>query len=462
MTYKVAKAISKYWFKFLVPIGLIGNTLSFLVMMKPSNRKMSTCIYMASISVNDNLMILLALYTHLSNDLGIIDSGKSFVCKFVAYIVLTCLQNSTYQVLAMTTDKFIAIKWPHKAATYSTPRRAKITLLCVHMFVIVYNLPHIFLTNKENKIFRVYLVASVFSSIHSWLSFVVNFIVPFSSLFFMNLVIIQQVRRSHQKFGKQTNSNEGQSDSRLRAQKNVENQLTRMLVLVTSLFLILLFPTYVRFVYTTIVGRDTPEKRAAGLLLYHISNKLYSTNSGINFFLYCISGQKFRSDLKELLCCSAHQREGIKRSESSGTTFTSVEDPSGSKSSVFTTAQKGVWNKGKSLVKKCVTMSQCVHRWCVDSAVFIARMVDVVYDWAVSSRSLFCWEQQDISCSVDCDILQDQLVLGSCIVGYVYKRNRLALSIRVSNVYDRKRLFGVITAQLMNMHQAVVKCKCPD
>ncbi len=34
------------------------------------------------------------------------------------------------------------------------------------------------------------------------------------------------------------------------------------------------------------------------------------------------------------------------------------------------------------------------------------------------SESLFCWKQIYISHSVGCDTLQDQLVLGSCIVGY--------------------------------------------
>ncbi len=32
----------------------------------------------------------------------------------------------------------------------------------------------------------------------------------------------------------------------------------------------------------------------------------------------------------------------------------------------------------------------------------------------------------------------------------------------MSNVYDRRRLFCVIIAQLMHMHYAVVECKCPD
>ena len=59
-----------------------------------------------------------------------------------------------------------------------------------------------------------------------------------------------------------------------------------------------------RFLYTTFVERDTPEKYTRLIFFYHLSNKLYHTNNGINFFLYCISCQKFRSDLRDLLYCS--------------------------------------------------------------------------------------------------------------------------------------------------------------
>ena len=57
ITYQVASYINHYWFPILIPIGLVGNTLSFFVMIQPNNRKVSTCIYMAAISVNDNLVM---------------------------------------------------------------------------------------------------------------------------------------------------------------------------------------------------------------------------------------------------------------------------------------------------------------------------------------------------------------------------------------------------------------------
>ena len=95
-----------------------------------------------------------------------------------------------------------------------------------------------------------------------------------------------------------------QRDQGQRKIKSTENQLTIMLLLVTTLFLILMLPGYIRFVYYNFVKRDTPSKYAGFLLFYHVSHNLYFSNNGINFLLYCISGQKFHNDLKEILSYS--------------------------------------------------------------------------------------------------------------------------------------------------------------
>ena len=56
-TFKIATFLANYWFPILVPVGFVGDTLSFVVMTKANNRNVSTCIYMAAIRVNDNLMM---------------------------------------------------------------------------------------------------------------------------------------------------------------------------------------------------------------------------------------------------------------------------------------------------------------------------------------------------------------------------------------------------------------------
>ena len=108
-------------------------------------------------------------------------------------------------------------------------------------------------------------------------------------------------------------------NARQKGLKGAENQLTVMLLLVTTLFLILLFPAYFRFIYVAVAKRDTPCQYARLLLVNQVTGKLYPTNSGINFFLYCISGKKFRNDLKAILRCSSTSKSSVTGSKSNST-----------------------------------------------------------------------------------------------------------------------------------------------
>ena len=280
--FKIAAFINTYWYPILVPIGLVGNCFSFAVMIKPNNRKMSTCIYMAAISVNDNIMMYVCIHNFIAVVLQthIMNPGE---CKFVAFAALFALQNSTFLILAMTLDKYIAIKWPHKAATYSTPRRARIIAVSVYVCVFIYNIPHFFLSNIIGVQCLAYGISSVFSRVYSWLSFVLNAIIPFTMLIHMNYVIVKTVRNSRKMF-KANDTNTGM-ETRQKTMKSAENQVTIMLLLVTTLFLILLCPTYFRFIYMVFAKRDTPVEYAKSMLIYQISSKLYTTNSGIKLFV---------------------------------------------------------------------------------------------------------------------------------------------------------------------------------
>ena len=95
ITYKVASYINEYWFPILAPIGLIGNTLSFFVMMSPNNRKVSTCMYMAAISINDNLMMCFTLYYWLAVAVKIYELTL-WECKIISYFTNFSLQSSAY------------------------------------------------------------------------------------------------------------------------------------------------------------------------------------------------------------------------------------------------------------------------------------------------------------------------------------------------------------------------------
>ena len=200
VTFKIAGILSTYGFPVLVPFGLLGNTLSFLVMIKPNNREMSTCIYMAAISLNDNLMMCMASHNWLVVVMKV-HEWNSAECKIAAYLVLFGLQNTTFQVLAMTIDKFIAIKWPHRAATYSTPRRAKFITIGVTVSLAIYNIPHLFFSSLVGEQCLGYVIGGVITKAYSWINFVINAIIPFTMLIYMNYVIVKTIRQSRRMFG---------------------------------------------------------------------------------------------------------------------------------------------------------------------------------------------------------------------------------------------------------------------
>ena len=127
-------------------------------------------------------------------------------------------------------------------------------------------------------------------------------------LIYMNCIIVNEVRKSRKKFAK----DQKRAENKGSGHRSMTNQLTTMLLLVTTLFLILHLPSHLRSIYQTFTKRDTPSKYASSMLFVEIAFELYTTNSGINFFLHCISGQKFRTDLKEILCCT---RKGRQRRE---------------------------------------------------------------------------------------------------------------------------------------------------
>ena len=87
---------------------------------------------------------------------------------------------------------------------------------------------------------------------------------------------------------------------KVKKNKHPEKQLYTMLLLVTFAYLILTLPVKLLEIYLIFDSGHTPIYYAGLQLLYQVAAKANYTNHGVNFFLYVMSGQKFRTDLKNL------------------------------------------------------------------------------------------------------------------------------------------------------------------
>jgi len=94
-----------------------------------------------------------------------------------------------------------------------------------------------------------------------------------------------------------------------------EMYLTAMLLWVTFAFLLLTLPVHIRYaLYTFIDKHESASTYAMYVLIYNISQKCYYTNSTVNIMLYCLSGPKFRKDLKRLFCGPPKSHQNSKAS----------------------------------------------------------------------------------------------------------------------------------------------------
>ena len=134
---------------------------------------------------------------------------------------------------------------------------------------------------------------NILGKIYHWLTEIIIFVFPFISLLIMNSVLIHTLRKRSKQILLGPRG-QGQTEGQGLKIKNSDKQIFTILLLVTFAFLFLNIPTRSLVFYLNFLNY-------AGLhLFYHAGQKSYFTDHGINFFLYVMSGKKFRTDLKNL------------------------------------------------------------------------------------------------------------------------------------------------------------------
>ncbi len=295
-----------------------GNILAFLVMLQTENRKLSTCVYMCGLCVSDSIMIAWSC-VYYANHQYMWRPHDQILCKTSVLCAFSAITTGTWLIIAMTTDRFLAIKFPHLVSIISTPKKAKLVVLFIFIIGHCYNIPHYFWSLKigPHKECTSYATTAQLAKIYAWLSFVINGAIPFSLLISFNAYIIYKIKHRKDKFNNSPSTT-------MKNTKSVERQLTIMLIGVCVVFFICYAPMYFRFIWGQFVNiYASPESFAFYYMIYHLSARLYYTNSIVNFYIYFLTGQKFRKDVKNALlaiifCRQIKQDNQIKQPSSIG------------------------------------------------------------------------------------------------------------------------------------------------
>ncbi len=340
LAYQIGVSIHTYYLPVVVIVGFVWNCMALSVSLLKHNRKVSCCVYIAALSVSDNCMLYTAAHVWVTTD---IQNRKmtQVECVIIVWLLQTFSCNGIWLIVSMTLDRCIAVRLPFRASLWCTTKKAKITTISLIIFMFIFNIPHLFYSRMvDRKTCAALRVNTQLSVVYAWFNIALSSLIPFISIFVMNVLIILTVQKRKNKFGtsfSEQNKNSISMDpcscssstsvassaisariERDQDERTRDRQLTTMLLLVAFALLILTLPQYIRYVsYLFIDNQASVKKFAYYMLFYHSTNKLFYTNNAVNFILYCLGGSKFRGDVVNILC--AFRRNKVPKSNTDTT-----------------------------------------------------------------------------------------------------------------------------------------------
>ncbi|KAH3793982.1 hypothetical protein DPMN_147510 [Dreissena polymorpha] len=308
----------------LLVLGTCGNFLSFVIMSR-NMFKISTYSYLALLAIMDTFVLCIGLLRmwigHFAMDIQIM---SNWMCKLVTFVGYVSSVMSVWLIIAVTIERFIAVKFPLKAQRMCNVVRARIVILAITLATcLLYS--HIFWTvelrsHDINGTFSYKCDASLehvllIKEIWPWVDAAVYSFIPFLIILVLNSMIVRRVlvaRRERSKLQMIPLTNIYLTPSRCSCKRSNESskKLTCMLLAVSFTFLTTTLPMNLLMVVNAALGDDKTSvysyeyqrKYAILKLARTVVELLMYINHSSNFFLYCATGRKFRQQVKLMLC----------------------------------------------------------------------------------------------------------------------------------------------------------------
>ncbi|XP_047524715.1 rhodopsin, GQ-coupled isoform X2 [Pieris napi] len=296
-----------YYTPILTILGSIGNLLSVYVFFISKLRLQSTSQYLSALAVSDTVFLLQLLAPWLSamRVTSIFFTGG--FCQVFVYLSYVSCCLSAWLVMAFTIERFVAVLYPLHRNAWCTVRRARNVIVLLTAGAAMVNLPVLrFAIPSRNdcNIDKRYLVyAARFNLVDTMLSFTV----PLSMIVLMNVWIIVGVYRI-EKTRQQMMRSQSAGQQRMRptgvlASPGSQQHVTRMLLIVSSVFVFFNLPAYVFRMIAYAYNLGSAHLVGRWSALQQLAVMFFHSNFGINFMLYCLTGQNFRRAVRQSIPC---------------------------------------------------------------------------------------------------------------------------------------------------------------
>ncbi|KZC08431.1 FMRFamide receptor [Dufourea novaeangliae] len=232
-------------------------------------------------------------------------------CQFFIYLTTLCSFMSVWLVVAFTIERFIAVQYPLYRQSMCTVARAKTMVATMTGLAMILCSPVLWFSAPRvqyNETGNVTECGHLAEGLESWatvynvIDTVLTFAIPFTVIIILNMLIARAIYR-HIKIRKSLTNEprivmERKPPYPSIRSNRAQTKITKMLLVVSSVFLCFNLPAYVLRIHAFLHFQEEVSAPRSVELAQQICNLLFNTNFGINFILYCATGQNFRKAIR--------------------------------------------------------------------------------------------------------------------------------------------------------------------
>ncbi|KAK6185281.1 hypothetical protein SNE40_007549 [Patella caerulea] len=263
--------------------------------------------YLCALAVFDSLTLinreikLIHDMRQYADDPGLYDNFSDVGCSVYNFYRHICYLMSSWLVVAMATERFVAVYYPLRKAYFCTQTGAVIIIIALLMLL------------SYTQIFRFFMIGNImgncgaiddylniYTSLHIYLyQFSLICGLPIGVIMICNGLVLHRIYRV-----KKLRAKEDRKFSRTSRSASKRHKATLMLIAISFFYVITLMPS---IIISIIVHVAIVSKSPMSMVIYmkitpykDLFALVSDLNYACNFFIYILSGKVFRSELKKL------------------------------------------------------------------------------------------------------------------------------------------------------------------
>lgn len=335
-TWSVGTTLWLVYSPVLLVVGLSGNLFALLVGLGSRLRHVVPTRYLVAIAAADTGALvfgLLPTWLRHAFNYDVVAAGGDVVCKFRDAIRYTSQDASIWLVCSFTFDRLVAVQWPLKRNRLR-PETLATTSVCVVVTLAVVKNVHIMWTRSwmggetgNTSVAAINVTALLLAGVDTrrcvarpeydyfetqirpWLVLLTANVIPFAFLVACNTAIIRRLvgaRTARRSLLHQMNPHVGR---RLKGAAEPDcgghiGRLTSTCLAVSITFLVLVSPS---IVLLAVRSFRTDSDRLE--LAWAATSLLNYTNNAVNFYLYCLTGSRFRAEVRRITTCRSYSHQ---------------------------------------------------------------------------------------------------------------------------------------------------------